>query len=275
VTFFGVRGSTPCHGEDIVRYGGNTSCVSLRAPGEDPLLFDLGTGARYFGIEHGRVPGFRGNCLLSHLHWDHTQGLPFFAPVLDPTACLDLYGPVQDDGRRLGEVLGTMIDRPAFPVPLQALPGTIRCHDVGAEEFTVGGFEVMSRWVPHIGPTLGYRVTWRGRVIVYVSDHQQPVDGSLVVPPDVVELAAGADVLIHDAQYTCDEFARKPHWGHCTPDFALRVAAEAGAHSLVLFHHDPLRNDEAVDDLARCMAKQGTEVGVEVIAAAEGLSLAL
>jgi phosphoribosyl 1,2-cyclic phosphodiesterase len=275
VTFHGVRGSTPCHGREVLRYGGNTSCVSVHAPGEQPLLFDIGTGARYFGLDHVCGSDFRGACLLSHLHWDHIQGLPFFAPMLDPTTHLTLYGPRQDDGRSVGEVLDAAIRPPVFPVTIDELPATAEFHDLGDDDLMVGGFAVSARSVPHLGPTLGYRVRWRDRVVVYISDHQQPLDGGFDVPDAVLELAAGADVLIHDAQFTAAEFSCKAHWGHCTPEFALRVAAESGVKQLVLFHHDPRRDDDALMDMALCVSQLGERVGVDVVAAAEGLTLTI
>jgi phosphoribosyl 1,2-cyclic phosphodiesterase len=275
VGFHGVRGSTPCNGDDIARYGGNTSCVSVTAPGEEPLLFDMGTGARYFGL-HQKLDGtFRGACLLSHLHWDHIQGLPFFPPVLCAGSVLDIYGPRQPDGRSLSEVFHQLVQSPVFPVKLDQLPGTLRFHDVGEETFDVGGFHVTARLVPHIGPTFGYRVEIGGRVITYISDHQQPMDGGHHMPPAALELAEGADLLIHDAQYLPEEFPRKSAWGHCTPEFALWLASKARVKRLALFHHDPMRDDDAVDEILRCATSVGEHIGVEVLAASEGLTVDL
>lgn len=273
VTFHGVRGSTPCHGEDIQRYGGNTSCVSVRVPGEGPLFFDLGTGARYFGRTMPQDGTFRGTCLLSHLHWDHTQGLPFFSPMLTDGAVLDIFAPAQEDGRSVAEVFDATIRPPLFPVTLDRLPGTIRFHDTSDGEFMVGGVKVTARLVPHIGPTLGYRVEWGGRSIAYLSDHQQPYDGSFAVSDGAREIADGADLLIHDSQYTPHEFAMKATWGHCTMDYAVWLAQECGVRTLALFHHDPTRNDDALDEMHRCAAAFGGRHGVAVIAAAEGLTV--
>lgn len=275
VTFHGVRGSTPCHGDDTRRYGGNTSCVSVDAPGEQPLVFDLGTGLRYFGENQPHDGSFRGTCLLSHLHWDHTQGLPFFVPTLRAGAHLDVYAPVQEDGMPVAQVFESIIRPPLFPVELPKLPGTFRFVDVDDHEFTVGGFEVMSRLVPHVGNTVGYRVTWRGRTIAYVSDHQMPYDGSFALTDGVRELCAGADLLIHDAQYTVEDFAAKSTWGHCTVDFAVWVAIECGVRRLALFHHDPVRSDDRIDELVGCARAVGRARGVEVFAAAERMVVEL
>jgi phosphoribosyl 1,2-cyclic phosphodiesterase len=271
VTFHGVRGSTPCQSDDIRRYGGNTSCVSIDAPGQDPLLLDMGTGLRYYGK---RVPTdqlFRGSCLLTHLHWDHVQGLPFFAPLLREGSSLDVYGPTQDDGRTLEEVVSCTIRPPLFPVSVDELPGAVTFHDTADSEFTIGAYNVMARLVPHLGPTLGFRVEMQGRSVAYLSDHQQPFDGSFSASSGALELIEGVDLLIHDAQYTQPEFKAKATWGHCTIDYAVWIAGEAGVKQLALFHHDPARRDEDLDDLLRCAIEAGERRGVDVIAASEGL----
>jgi phosphoribosyl 1,2-cyclic phosphodiesterase len=213
VTFHGVRGSTPCHGHDIARYGGNTSCVSVDVPGASPIVFDLGTGLRYFGASQPHDGSFRGTCLLTHLHWDHTQGLPFFTPMLKPGAEFDVYAPVQEDGRTVAEVFEATIHPPLFPICINQFPGTFRFHDLGDTEFDLGPVRVVSRLVPHVGNTLGYRVEHEGRSVAYLSDHQQPYDGSLAASAGALELARGVDLLIHDSQYTPDEFAMKSTGG--------------------------------------------------------------
>ncbi|MCE9623034.1 MAG: MBL fold metallo-hydrolase [Actinomycetia bacterium] len=273
VTFFGVRGSTPCHGDEISKYGGNTSCVALRAPGQDPLFFDLGTGARYFGAELAKHGTFHGTCLLSHLHWDHTQGLPFFTPLLREGSTLDVYAPVQDDGRGVAEVMGTVIRPPVFPVTIEQLPGAVRFHDTSDSDFQIGELRVMARSVPHVGPTLGYRVEFGGRSVAYLSDHQQPHDGSFAVSDGARELAEGVDLLIHDAQYTPTEFAVKSTWGHCTMDYALWMAKHCGVGKLALYHHDPTRTDLALDEVGRCAQAFAKASGFEAFAAHEGLTV--
>jgi len=275
VTFHGVRGSTPCQSDDIRRYGGNTSCVSIDAPGQDPLLLDMGTGLRYYGKQVPPDPLFRGSCLLTHLHWDHVQGLPFFAPLLREGSLLDVYGPAQDDGRTLDEVVSSTIRPPLFPVSVDELPGSVTFHDTADSEFSIGQFNVMARLVPHLGPTLGFRVEWQGRSVAYLSDHQQPFDGSYSVSPGALELVEGVDLLIHDAQYTQPEFKVKATWGHCTIDYAVWLASQAGAKQLALFHHDPSRRDDDLDVLLKCAVEAGERLGVDVIAASEGLVVEL
>ena len=275
VTFHGVRGSTPCQSDDIKRYGGNTSCVSIAAPGEQPLLCDMGTGLRYFGKSLPADELFRGSCLLSHLHWDHVQGLPFFTPLLSEGSSLDIYGPAQDDGRSLAEVVSYTIRPPLFPVSVDELPGMVRFHDTANDDFTIGSYNVRARLIPHLGPTLGFRIERQGRTIAYLSDHQQPFDGSFSASPGALELADGVDLLIHDAQYTPPEFAVKSTWGHCTMEYAVWLATHANVKQLALFHHDPSRRDDDLDGLLKCAIDSGARRGVDVIAASEGLVVEL
>ncbi|MFP5489666.1 MAG: MBL fold metallo-hydrolase [Acidimicrobiia bacterium] len=271
VTFYGVRGSTPCHGPETSRFGGNTSCVAVEAAGTDPILLDLGTGARYFGLDHERDRAFHGHCLLSHFHWDHIQGLPFFPPLLRSGSVLDLHGPAPEDHGSIADVIDGMLRPPLFPVGVADLPGEVQCHDHLDDTFRIGAFDVTSRLIPHIGHTLGYRIDWRGRSIAYLSDHQQPGVGVFEAADSVLELCDGADLVIHDAQYTEAEFVQKATWGHCTIEYAIWVAAEAGARAVALYHHDPMHDDDLLADVAD--RYQRTRCGVEVIVAREGLTL--
>jgi phosphoribosyl 1,2-cyclic phosphodiesterase len=275
VTFHGVRGSTPCAGPDTKGFGGNTSCVAVTADGSPPLVCDLGTGLRYFGLGQPTDGSFRGAALISHLHWDHIQGLPFFVPVLRPGARLDIYGPRQADGRSLGEAFDSFMCEPYFPVRIDQLPGEINFIDLGDESVTIGGVEVMSRAIPHIGNTNGYRINHHGVKIAYLSDHQQPLDGGTGIAPGALELCEGVDLLIHDAQFTPDEFTMKATWGHCTIDYACWVAKEAGAKRLALFHHDPAHHDGWLAELVGCAKTWGERHGVEVIGASEGLTVTM
>ena len=272
VTFYGVRGSCPCPSDDNRRYGGNTACVGLTAAGEEPIVFDLGTGLRAFGDTQPQDGTFAGTALLTHIHWDHVQGLPFFPPADRVGARFDIFGP-QQETESLRDLFDGFMRPPYFPVTCSDLRGDIRFHEVLKDDLTVGGAEVIVRPVPHCGPTVGYRVTIGGRTVTYISDHQAPLTLDSVAD-SVLELADGADVLIHDAQYTRAEFEQKSHWGHCTIDYALRVAREAGVRRVALFHHDPAHGDEEMDRiLARARASMGAG-GPEVVAAYEGLRLA-
>lgn len=276
VTFHGVRGSTPCHGQEIVRYGGNTSCVALDIPGQRPIIFDLGTGLRYFGQRCSLDEPFAATCLLTHLHWDHIQGLPFFKPLLRDGSDICIYAPVQDGDLTVEDVFADTIKPPLFPIHFAMLPGMIKFNEVWNDEFVLGDdVEVMSRSIPHVGNTLGYRVTWGGTTVTYISDHQMPTDGSFSATQGALDLCRNADVLIHDAQYTPSEFREKSNWGHCTIEYAVWLAAEAGVKQLVLFHHDPAHNDDILDILSAAAIDCGKKMGVDVIAAREGLVLDL
>lgn len=281
VTFHGVRGSTPCDAPELARYGGNTSSVSLEVADEPPILFDLGTGVRNYGTElaaAGRAEEFRGSVLLSHLHWDHVQGMPFFVPLHCPGSVVDVYGPRQNEGP-LGEVFAGIMRPPYFPIRPDQLEGTVAFHDAGDDVFAVNDAKVRSRWIRHVGPTLGYRVDWNGASVAYLSDHGQGCGHGHAddhVPDEVLELCDGVDLLIHDAQHTPEEFERKRHWGHCTVDYAVHVAKEAGVRTLALFHHDPSHADDEVDRLARMAQDASADInGAEVLAAAEGMVLGL
>ncbi|MEY2416929.1 MAG: hypothetical protein QOH53_2263 [Ilumatobacteraceae bacterium] len=235
----------------------------------------MGTGLRYYGKKVPTDQLFRGSCLLTHLHWDHVQGLPFFAPLLREGSRLDVYGPAQDDGRSLDEVVSTTIRPPLFPVSVDELPGTVSFHDTADTDFSIGGYKVKARLIPHLGPTLGFRIEHNGHSIAYLSDHQQPFDGSFSASPGALELVDGVDLLIHDAQYTQTEFKAKATWGHCTIDYAVWLASQAGVKQLALFHHDPSRRDEDLDTLLRCAVEAGSRRDVNVIAASEGLVVEL
>ncbi len=273
VTFWGVRGSTPCPCHANKRYGGNTACVSVEAPGLDPIVFDLGTGLRFFGdVVPGDEP-FRGLALVTHLHWDHVQGLPFFVPIHQPGSSIKICG--RADEGTLRQAFEGFMRPPYFPVCPADLSGEITFTDVADLDFDWGRARVSVRDVPHTSCTNGYRVEVDGVVIAYVSDHQEPIDGGDIAP-SVLELCRDADLVIHDAQYEPHEFAMKSDWGHCTVAYAVRVAAEAGARRLALFHHDPTHGDDVIDRL--CAEAQALAVGtsvVEVVAAAEGLTMAL
>jgi phosphoribosyl 1,2-cyclic phosphodiesterase len=273
VSFYGVRGSCPSPCEANRRYGGNTACVVVSVDGEPPIILDLGTGLRAFGQTQPVDGTFRASAFVTHLHWDHVQGLPFFPPIDRPGAELDIYGPTQAD-TSLSGAFGELMRPPYFPVRLEELRGEIRFHDQIDGDLAVGNAKVTVRRIPHVGPTVGYRVACGGSTVAYISDHQAPVALDSVAEA-ALELADGADVLIHDAQYTPDEFKEKSHWGHCTVDYAVSVARQAGVGTLVLFHHDPAHDDDVLDDLLAGAQQTAGRGGPEILAASEGLVIHL
>jgi phosphoribosyl 1,2-cyclic phosphodiesterase len=246
--------------------------VAVTLPSENPIVFDLGTGLRPFGETQPLDGSFKGTALLTHIHWDHVQGLPFFPPADRIGAEFDIYGPSQEEGS-LGEVFNDFMRPPYFPVTFSDLRGDIKFHEVLKEDLVIGSAHVTVRPVPHIGPTVGYRVRWQDAVVAYISDHQAPVTLDSI-DDSVLELADGADLLIHDAQYTEAEFAEKSHWGHCTIDYAIRVAEAAGVKQLVLFHHDPAHHDDWLDELLADVRTRPKN-GLEIVSAYEGLSIDL
>ncbi|HUQ64376.1 MAG TPA: MBL fold metallo-hydrolase [Acidimicrobiales bacterium] len=248
----------------------------VAANGQAPLLLDLGTGISSIasvGAYAKPGEGFRGTALVTHLHYDHVLGLPFFTPVNHPDARLDVFGPRQPDGS-LADAFAALVRPPYFPIHLGDLRGDICFRDLSAESFSVGSFRVTSRLVPHVGPTLGYRIEFDGKVLCYISDHQAPPDLHSIADV-VLELCDGADLLIHDAQYTVSEFRAKPDWGHSTAGYALHVAREAGVKRLCLYHHDPSHIDDDIDRMLEAVRSPADAAGIAVVAAAENLAVTL
>ncbi len=273
LSFHGVRGSTPCSSPELARFGGNTSCVSIHCDGHVPIVFDLGTGLRPWGSDLAEEPDLEIHALVSHLHWDHIQGLPFFLPLHRPDTTMHVYGP-----GHLDETMGAAFDRfmapPFFPIHFDDLLSTIEFHHDDGAEFMIGDAVVRSAPVPHTGLTHGYRVTFGGVSIAYVPDHQQPLDDPTWVAPQVLDLCSDVDVLIHDAQFTASEFGPRSNWGHCTIDYALEVAAQSRVRKLVLFHHDPAHDDDLLDQMRNDILDRAYSRGIEsVVTAAEGMKL--
>jgi phosphoribosyl 1,2-cyclic phosphodiesterase len=271
--FCGVRGSTPAPGADFVRYGGHTSCVAVARDDTAPptLILDAGTGVRRVTALLGGRP-FTGTILLTHLHWDHVQGLPFFRAADRDDARVTLLLPDQQDGSSAEQVLARAMSPPHFPIGPGQLRGSWTFGTISPGQIRADGFTVEAREIPHKGGrTLGYRISDGRSAIAYVTDHCPTAlgpgpDGWGEYHAGVVELAAGADVLIHDAQLLAGELAAQAAFGHAAADYAVCLAQRAAARQVVLFHHQPDRTDDALDQVAHRFMTAPVSVAV----AAEG-----
>lgn len=263
-----MRGSVPAPGAATRRYGGNTPCVEVRA-GARRIILDAGSGLRPLGERLRDAGGsVEADILLSHYHYDHLQGLPFFAPLAEPQNRFVFHGP-RREGRSVQDVLEGQMVPPYFPVTLdQVARATLEFRSIEpGEPFAIGSVHVSSTDLDHPGGSLGYRLDYGGRVLVYATDvehTERPADA-------LVELARGADVLVHDAMYSADEYEEKRGWGHSTLAGALATAEAARVNTLVLFHHDPERDDRALDAVLRRAQKRFPHT----IAAREGLTVRL
>jgi phosphoribosyl 1,2-cyclic phosphodiesterase len=261
VRFWGTRGSIAKSGPHVRRYGGNTSCVEVRTDAGTLIVLDCGTGAHDLGREltvPKRAPQ-SGYLLLSHMHWDHIQGLPFFAPLLSPETRWDIYAP-RGIKQSLQQTLAGQMQSPYFPVTLEELGADIRYHELVEGELQIDDVHVTTQYLNHPALTLGYRLRADGTTLVYASDHE----------PHARELAAGhgqvsrqdlrhvrflrdADLVIHDAQFTPEEYQQRAGWGHSTGQYAVQMCQMAGARALALTHHDPGRHDNEVDQIVRAV----------------------
>jgi phosphoribosyl 1,2-cyclic phosphodiesterase len=263
----GTRGSTPAPGPEFVRFGGHTSCVAIaHDDAAVSLLLDAGTGIRRVTLLLDDRP-FHGSVLLGHLHWDHTQGLPFFRAGDRPDARLDVYLP--DQGGDPLAVLARGLSPPHFPIDPTGLRGRWRFRNLPEGRHDIEGFDVLAREIPHKGGrTFGYRISDGTSSLAYLSDHH-PVSlgpGPAGYGPyheAACELAAGADLLLHDAQYMVAEWPARQAFGHSTVDYAVGLAEAAGVGRLVLFHHDPARTDDEIDALTARARRHGA---VDVVA---------
>jgi phosphoribosyl 1,2-cyclic phosphodiesterase len=286
VRFWGTRGSIAKAGPTTVRYGGNTSCVSVRTNAGTLLILDSGTGIHELGQELARDGGrVDGHILIGHTHWDHIQGLPFFAPLFQAGNVWHVYGPRGLD-TSIDKTLAGQMQYTYFPVQLLDFGATIEYHDLLEGQFEIEDVVVTTRYLHHPALTLGYRIEADGATVVYSSDHEPTTDPK--PGPDAVEdlnreeaqhvaFLRDADLVIHDAQYLAAEYPDKVGWGHSPMEYAVDVACAADARRLALYHHDPTRTDAAMDvvvERARARAREIGYVG-EVFAATEGLTVRL
>ncbi len=287
VRFWGTRGSIARAGPATLRYGGNTSCVEVRTDAGDLLVVDCGTGIHVLGhalvSEHPEGP-INGHLLVTHTHWDHIQGFPFFRPLFRPGSTWHVYGP-RGLGGSLRESLGGQMQYTYFPVSIEQLEARVHFHDLVEGSLEIGSARVTAHYLNHPALTLGYRIEADNAAVVYASDHE-PHSRALAAggtPADSIEDARHvaflslADLVIHDAQYRASEYAQKVGWGHSTIEYAVDCALAAEARSLALYHHDPMRDDAAVDENVALARDRVAAAGAEmaVFAADEGREIVL
>jgi phosphoribosyl 1,2-cyclic phosphodiesterase len=255
ITICGARGSIPTTSPDTRQYGGNTSCIEIEADGS-LLLLDAGSGIQHVNLAMAQANS-RVDILLTHLHMDHIQGLGFFRPLFTASAEVHIWGPASNNSLRAR--LGRYFSPPLFPVYFRNLNCKLELHEIAETSFAIGPFQISSCYVTHPGPTLGYRVQHRNGVLAYIPDHEPAIgpNGLLQNPAWLSgsDLADGADILLHDAQYTAEEYNERIGWGHSAMEDALQYASSTGVKHLLLTHHDPLHSDTQLDDIM-CRLKE-------------------
>ncbi len=296
ITFWGVRGSYPVPGAATVRYGGQTSCVEVRSASGECVIVDAGTGMRQLGNkllrESNGAPG-QYHVLLSHVHWDHIQGLPFFSPAYIPGTRISVYA-LLTAANELDQVIGGITRHEFFPMPLEAVPAAFDFQKVEpGVDFVVGAFHITPIALNHPFGSVGYRIDADGSSVAYVADtapfdqvlHKQHfLSGPEPLSADdrlalgamrdaLVARLRGVDTVIYDTHFLPEEYERFPHYGHSTPDQALAICQEAGVRRLVLYHHAPGHTDDQMDQVAATYLAKGATVGIEVLTSFEGMTL--
>lgn len=295
VTFWGTRGSIAAPGCRTTRYGGNTSCVEIRSNSGTLIICDSGTGIRDLGLDLlSRGKEVHAHLLLSHTHWDHIQGWPFFAPAFAPGNEFTIHA-LAGVNQNLERVLASQMEYAYFPVTLDAMSAKIDFHEVREGEFAAEDVKITTHFLNHTTLCMGYRISADGRTVVYATDtepHGLRLEPGLAKVgagkgrrPHLIheedrrlaEFVAGADLLIMDGQYTDEEYPYKVGWGHATTGYATDVAVSGKAGRLALFHHDPTRADWSVDEIVSVARHRAAEYGcaMDIFGAREGLTIQL
>jgi phosphoribosyl 1,2-cyclic phosphodiesterase len=282
--FWGTRGSIPTPGRETVRYGGNTPCVEVRTSEGWLVILDAGTGIRELGrslISRANGAPIAGDIFLTHAHWDHIQGIPFFGPIFQRGNHFTIWG-AKALQTSIGRVVRDQMSPVVFPVAFEELDATIDFSEIAEECRQGNGYEVRAYPVRHPGGALGYRFAERGdsnRALVYISDNELGPGAKYDTRPawreGLVDFVRGAQVLVHDTMYTSEEYDHFRGWGHSTYAEAVELALDAEVERLVLYHHKPERSDDEVDrrvDECRTLAKRRGGA-LDILAAAEGMTL--
>jgi phosphoribosyl 1,2-cyclic phosphodiesterase len=277
VRYWGARGSIPAPRAEMALHGGNTSCVELTLSDGTEVILDAGTGITDLGRarERGEKPV---HLLLTHLHLDHIQGLMFFEPLFSPTCEVRVSGPIAFGGSLLSR-LARYISAPLAPIEIRELPASVTFHEIPTGTFQMGPATVEAAFVNHRGPTLGFRITDGDVSIAYIPDHEPALGQDLGrSAPEWIsgyDLARDVDLLIHDAQYTDEEYAGRVGWGHSATEHVVDFARRCGVRRLALFHHDPLHDDPTIRAMTQAAQASMDGAVEEVTAAREGESVEL
>lgn len=274
ISIRGVRGSIPTTDAAMARYGGNTSCVVV-SENDDMIVLDGGSGMQKFNLlQNSDIK--RIDILLTHLHLDHIQGLGFFTPLFDPSFDVHIWGPATNTNS-LHARLSRYLSPPLFPVLLRDLPCKLTLHEIEDSSFYIGHFVIESRYVIHPGPTLGFRIIGRKSVFAYLPDHE-PALGLMDAHNEKwisgIELAANADLLLHDAQFSAEEYKNRYGWGHTSMRDAIKFASLANVKHLLLAHHDPSHSDDELDQFVEDIRNQD-HYSCSFELAAEGMEIVL
>ncbi len=275
ISLWGVRGSIPNSGPETNKYGGNTSCLSVYHEG-CLLVLDGGSGLQRLKVPTALSTN-RIDILLTHLHLDHIQGLGFFRPLFDPTMDIHIWGPASSD-QSLYSRLSRYLSPPLFPVNIRELPCKLTLHEIENSLFEIGPFSIQSGYIIHPGPTVGYRIQCNDKIFTYIPDHEPALGPHGMISDrrwiSGIDLAMNADVLLHDGQYTSEEYKNTIGWGHSSILNAVQFAAKAGAKRVLLSHHDPMHTDAKLDELFSVF-KEKYQFPFDYELAAEGMVIEL